>query len=172
LPESGILTVIEAAKKLEGSNVDFLVIGRGFMYREVWAAMKGLAPKNVEIDEEFLPADELRRAMLSCHVSIGQVADHPRLKRTLPCKLFESLALKLPYITGKNTPLLELLTDGIDCISIEPGDAEGLANAVMRLKDDQTLREKIAEAGYEMYRNKMTSKTLAKRLLFELGYEG
>src|SRR3989344_4019006 len=40
LPESGILTAIEAAKKLENSGVRFLIIGHGFMYREFNALMR------------------------------------------------------------------------------------------------------------------------------------
>ncbi|HEU5114901.1 MAG TPA: glycosyltransferase [Candidatus Paceibacterota bacterium] len=168
LPESGIDTVIRTAKILENEGVDFLIIGHGFLYKTVNALMAELAPKNVTKIEETLPIDELRRKMLSCHVSLGQVADHPRLRRTLPCKLFESLALKLPYLSGRNQAVLEVLTENVNCVMANPGDAEDLAAKIRLLRDSPALREKIARAGHDLYRHTLTSKALAKEVMDEL----
>lgn len=165
LPESGILTVIEAAKKLEDSGIKFLIIGHGFLYREFNALMAKLAPKNVEHIHDRLDIDTLRRLMLSCHISLGQLADHPRLKRTLPCKLFESLALKLPYLTGRNPAVFEVLTENINCACSKPGDADDLVKNILYLRDNAELREKIALRGYELYKEKLTSKKLAEETL-------
>ncbi|HEU0080907.1 MAG TPA: glycosyltransferase [Candidatus Paceibacterota bacterium] len=165
LPESGILTVIEAAKKLEDAGVKFLIIGHGLLYREFNALMARLAPKNVEHIHDKMPVDELRRRMLGCHVSLGQMADHPRLKRTLPCKLFESLALRLPYLTGRNPAVFEMLEEGRTCLAAKPGDADDLAAQILYLRDNPEVRERIAAAGYELYKARLTSKALAQEAL-------
>ncbi len=165
LPESGILTVIETAKKLEKSNIQFLIIGAGFMYREVNALMAKLAPTNIEMINEKIPSRELREHMLSCHISLGQLADHPRLDRTLPCKLFESLSLKLPYLTGRNAGVLELLKEDETCFAVEPNNADDLAQKILFLREHPNMLEKIAHQGYELYKEKLTSKQLAEEVV-------
>ncbi|MBU4353413.1 glycosyltransferase family 4 protein [Candidatus Parcubacteria bacterium] len=165
LPESGILTVIETAKKLEDKNVRFLIIGHGFMYRKVNALMEKLKPKNIDMISEKLTGNALRNHMLSCHISLGQLADHPRLSRTLPCKLFESLALGLPYLTGRNAGVLELLKEDENCIAVEPGNSDDLAQKILFLKNNPDMLAKIAEQGYKLYKEKLTSKQLAKEVI-------
>lgn len=165
LPESGILTVIEAAKKLEQGGVRFRIIGAGFMYREVNALMAKLKPRNIEMTNETLSIHALREKMLECHVSLGQLADHPRLDRTLPWKLFESLALKLPYLTGRNKGALELLKDGDTCIAVNPGDADDLAKKILELKNNPELRALIGARGFDLYTRKLTSKKLAQEVI-------
>lgn len=162
LPESGILTVIETAKKLEDQNVEFLIIGHGFMYREVNALMGKLKPKNIEMVHERIPEDELRNRMLSCHISLGQLADHPRLLRTLPAKLYESLALGLPYLTGRNAGVFEILKENETCIAVEPNNPDDLAKKILYLKENPEILNKIAENGYKLHKEKLTSKKLAQ----------
>ncbi len=167
LPESGVLTVIETAKKLESQDIQFLIIGHGFMYREVNALMEKLKPKNIEIISERLPEKELRNRMLSCHISLGQLANHPRLLRTLPAKLFESLALGLPYLTGRNAGVLELLRENETCIAVEPDNPNDLAKNILYLRDNPKMLEKVAERGYNLYKEKLTSKKLAEEVIAE-----
>ena len=168
LPESGILTVIEAAKILENEEIQFVIIGHGFMYREVGVLKEKLSPKNITFISERLSGNEIRERMLSSHVSLGQLADHPRLFRTLPCKMFESLALKLPYLTGRNAGVLELLKDGETCIMVNPGDKNDLAEKILYLKNHPEILKKIGENGYALYKEKLTSKILAKELIEKL----
>lgn len=165
LPESGILTVIEAAKKLEDTEIQFLIIGDGFMYREVNALIEKLAPKNVKRISKTLPFDELRKQMLSCHISLGQLANHPRLLRTLPCKLFESLALGLPYLTGRNAGVLELLKENQTCFAVKPGNSDNLAEKILFLKSNPEMLNKVAKQGHLFFKEKLTSRQLAKEVI-------
>lgn len=165
LPESGIDTIIRAAKLLEDKEVHFLVIGHGFLYKMVNSIIDELKPKNLSITQEILPNDELREKMLSCHISLGQLADHPRLSRTLPFKLYETLALGLPYLTGKNPAILELLKDGETCVTVEPGNPAELANKILFLKNNPAVLAKIGEMGYKLYKEKLTSKKLAQEFV-------
>ncbi len=165
LPESGILTVIEAAKILEDKGMQFRIIGHGFMYREVNALMKKLEPKNIEMLNERLSNDNLREKMLECHISLGQLAEHPRLSRTLPCKLFESLALGLPYLTARNAGVFELLKEGVTCFAVPPNNPTLLAEKILSLKNNPELLQTITEKGYDLYREKLTSKQLAREVV-------
>lgn len=165
LPESGIDTIIKAAKLLEDKQVNFLIIGRGFFYRVVDSLVEKLHPKNLTIVQEVLPYDELRAKMLSCHISLGQLADHQRLNRTLPFKLYESLALGLPYLTGRNAGALELLEENKTCIAVTPGNPDELAKKILFLKHTPEILISIGEQGYNLYKNKLSSKKLAQELV-------
>jgi len=165
LPESGILTVIETAKLLENKGVHFIIIGHGFLYKEVGALSEKLSPKNAIFISHTLSPKEIREYMLSSHISLGQLADHPRLSRTLPFKLFESLALKLPYLTGRNAGVLELLKENETCLAVHPSDANDLAKKILFLKEHPEILQQIAKNGYSLYAEKLTSKILAQDIL-------
>lgn len=165
LPESGILTAIETAKILEDKDVQFRIIGHGFMYREVNALMDNLKPKNIEMIHERLPDDELRMKMLECHLSLGQLADHPRLSHTLPCKLFESLALGLPYLTARNTGVFELLKEGETCFAVPPNTPNELAEKILFLKSNPELLSTVASNGHKLFVEKLTSRKLAEEVV-------
>ncbi len=165
LPESGIDTIIKAAKILEDRGVNFLIVGHGFLYKTVNKLMEDLHPQNITKIEEFVPYDELREKMLACHLSLGQLANHPRLTRTLPFKLYESLALGLPYLTGKSAGVLELVKDGETCITVEPENPTELAEKILFLKNNPDILTKIGEQGYALYQKQLTSKKLAEEFI-------
>ena len=168
LPESGIDTIIKTAKLLENEKIYFLIIGHGFLYKTVNALIKKLHPKNMTVIQEFLSYNELRKKMFSCHISLGQLANNQRLYRTLPCKLFESLALGLPYLTGRNTGVLELLKENETCLIVESANPKELAKKILALKNNPNLLEKVAKQGYKLYKEKLTSKQLAKEFIDNL----
>ena len=165
LPESGILTIIETTKKLEDTGVVVRIIGAGFMYREVNDLLAKLKPKNLEMINKTLSFGDLRTKMQECHISLGQLACHPRLERTLPCKLFESLALGLPYLTGRNKAVFEILEENKNCIVVNQGDSDDLARKILELKDNKEILDRIGKAGYDLYKQKLTSKKLAEKVI-------
>ena len=168
LPESGILTVIRAAKILEDSGIQFLIIGHGFMYKEFNKLMSELSPKNIRHIHDRLDIGELRNLMLSSHISLGQLANHPRLKRTLPCKLFESLALKLPYLTARNKAVFEVLSEDKTCFAVKPGNEQDLAEKIIFIKNNPHILSPVADDGYDLYIEKLTSKKLVERIIYNL----
>lgn len=167
LPEAGVKYIIEAAKILEGkrSGVDFLIIGNGWLEKDIRLQIKDYRLKNLELITENLSNDELRNKMLECHVSLGQFEDHERLERTIPHKCFESLALGLPYITARTKPVMEILKEGESVVLVNPADPEDLALKILYLKDNPAILNKIAENGHKIYQQKFTPKILARKIL-------
>jgi len=165
LPEAGVPIILEVAKILEHSDVNFLFIGRGFLEKETKEKIRALGLHNVSLLDTFIAPDILRKEMLSCHVSLGQFDDHPRLARTIPHKAFEALALGLPYVTGRAEGVSELLTDKENCLMSELGNAEDLAEKILQLKNNQVLVSTLGNAGHVLYRQKLTPKILAGEIL-------
>lgn len=59
LPESGILTVVKTAKLLENEDIDFLLIGHGFLHREYRELIDKLKPKNFRLISKKISYKEL-----------------------------------------------------------------------------------------------------------------
>lgn len=165
MPEAGVEYAIKAAKILEDKNVKFTIIGGGILLKKTKELVEELKPTNLELITDFLPQEKLREIMQSCHLLLGQLSDHDRLARTIPHKTYESLAMKLPYLTASNSGVLELLIPDKTCLTCSPADAKSLAEKILWTKNNYTIAEEVAENGYELYQNKLRSSVLGKNLL-------
>lgn len=164
LPESGVEYAIKAAKILEKEDVQFIVIGSQRL-PEIEKFIAELNPSNLELITDFLSQDKLNELMQSSHLSLGQLSDHIRLVRTVPYKVFESLAMKLPYLTASNSGILELVKAGETCITCQPANAGSVAEKILWARDNPKELEMIAQNGYKLYQNELKSHILAKNLL-------
>ncbi|MEK7650687.1 MAG: glycosyltransferase [Patescibacteria group bacterium] len=165
LPEAGAEVVVKAAKILEKYGIKFRIIGRGLLELEVQEIIKKLQPENLELITEILPFETLRQKMQECHLALGQMANHPRLSRTIPNKAFEVLAMKLPYLTGRQPAILELLEENSTCFCNNPGDPADLAQKILDLSKQPELLNIIAERGFALYQQTLTEKITGQRLL-------
>ncbi len=168
LPESGIEYVLEAAKILEKEDVKFRIIGWGMLEGMVEEMIKRLGLKNVEWIRNKLPLEELRVKMQECHLSLGQLSNHERLERTIPHKAFESITMKITYLTARNRGILELLTENQTCFCCNPADAKDLAQKILELKNRSELKGQVVENAYQLYLRELTPKILAKKILDSL----
>lgn len=162
MSEAGVPTIVKTAKLLEKEDINFLIIGHGCneAMEEFEATMKEESSKNITHIGKQLPFDELVSTMQKCHVSLGQFANHERLKRTVPHKAYESLSMKLPYITARMEGVQEILEEGKQCLMVHPENPEDLALKIMQLYKDEKLREKIAEEGFILYQEKFSPKEI------------
>lgn len=165
LPEAGVEYIFGAAKILENQGVNFLILGHGFLEKKITELASDIKLKNLELVTRFLPADELRKKMLSCHVSLGQFGRHKRLERTIPHKAFESLAMSLPYLTGRARGISELLTDGRDALFANYADSEDLAAKLLQLKNNPELLKNISQNGRRLFEERLVPKKLAENII-------
>lgn len=165
MPEAGTEYAIKAAKILEDKNVRFIIIGSGILLEKVKKLLRELSPANLELITDYVPYETLRTTMQRCHLSLGQLSDHERLTRTIPHKAYESLAMKLPYLTASNAGVLELLTPDETCLTCNPADVESLAEKILWAKNNYFTAENIAENGYKLYQDQLKSSILSENLL-------
>ncbi len=164
LPATGVEYVIEAAKILEPAGIKFILIGRGAFTPKIKEKIAALGVGNIELITEFLSDEALREKMLAAHVCLGQFSEHIRLERTIQNKTFESLALRLPYVTRDSISNREILQDNFNCLFVRPADPADLADKIMILKNDPGLGERLAEAGYQTYLTKLSPQVLGEQL--------
>ncbi|MBI2670088.1 MAG: glycosyltransferase [Candidatus Yanofskybacteria bacterium] len=168
LPESGIEHVAEAASLLQDENIRFRIIGTGVMEDALINKLATFNSKNVEFISEKIKRvsrPELNIKMQECHISLGQLSDHDRLNRTIPHKAFESMVMKIPYLTARNKAVLELFAENETCFCCNPADSRDLADKIIWIKNNYETAQKIAENAYQLYSRELTPKILAKKVL-------
>jgi len=165
LPESGAEYAVKVAKLLEKENVKFIMHANDQELSKIQKLIEELHLSNFKLMTEFLSDEELRNLMQRSHLSLGQLSNHARLARTVPHKAFESLALRLPYLTANNKGITELLKPGETCLVCNPADPQSLAEQIIWAKNHSQELETIAEKGYRLYQEKLTAKVLVAELL-------
>jgi glycosyltransferase involved in cell wall biosynthesis len=58
----------------------------------------------------------------------------------------------------------ELLVNMENSVLVPMANPEALAEAILALKEDEILRERIAENGYKLFREKLSPKAIGKDL--------
>ncbi len=165
LPATGVEVVIEAARMLKGSGVAFLILGRGMLKDKIQERIDRYGLNHVELVTDYLPDDELRKRMLSCHVCLGQFSGHDRLDRTVQNKTFEALALGLPYITRVSASNSELMEEGKHCLFVPPEDPEALAETILSLNKNRDLCRSLSERGYGLFCKELCPRSIGEKLL-------
>jgi glycosyltransferase involved in cell wall biosynthesis len=164
MPESGIEYAIRAAKILENENINFVIQGGGLNTDKVENLISELKPKNVKLSTDYTSFEDLRMIMQRCHLSLGQLSNHERLERTIPHKAYESLAMKLPYLTAANKAVFELFKEGDTCITCQASDVDSLSKKILWASKNLDVIESIANAGHELYRKELNIKVLGLKL--------
>jgi glycosyltransferase involved in cell wall biosynthesis len=68
----------------------------------------------------------------------------------LPCTVAEFLTLGKPVVSSKVGGLQEMITDGYNGLLVESGDEQALADRLIRLLNDDTLRAEMGRRGREI----------------------
>jgi glycosyltransferase involved in cell wall biosynthesis len=90
----------------------------------------------------------------------------PSYGETIPLVFLEAWALKKPVV-GYRIPTVSSVIrfEGDGGILVEPGDKQGLANALITLLNDPYLRDQIALRGYKKVKEFYNLEVVSKRLI-------
>ena len=162
IPLHGVNYIVEAAKILEEDpGIRFELVGDGQTYGEASSLAERLQVKNVTFHRAWLsPEDLIADHIITADVCLGAFGDSPKARRVVPIKVFVALAMGKPVITGDSPAAREMLTHGTDAILCEMADPGALAQAILLLKRNRLLREKIAKEGYASFQNKFSSRVI------------
>ena len=155
IPLHGLETILAAAER--APDVRFRIVGSGQL-----EPLLARRPVNVDwvpwVEYERLP-DELHR----CGCALGVFGASDKAARVIPNKVFQALACGAPVVTANTRAARELLADGESAVLVPPGDADALAAAVRRLRDDDLLATRIAASGAAAYRARASEAVLGAR---------
>ncbi|UCD95468.1 MAG: glycosyltransferase [Candidatus Zixiibacteriota bacterium] len=136
--------LLEAMGIAAGKNprVHLVLAGEGSMT----ARLKKQA-KNLGLDEHVRFAGFIDNRKIFDFLGRHDIMVMPSLAESFGVAALEAAAAGLPVIAGDVGGVSEVVIDGKTGILVPPGDAAGLAEAIIRLVEDADLRKKMGEAG-------------------------
>jgi glycosyltransferase involved in cell wall biosynthesis len=165
IPLHGVEYIIEAGRLLDraGVPVEISLLGAGQTRTETERLARELAVPNVRFLERR-PYEALRGAIVQSHVCLGIFGTTPKASRVIPNKVFDAIACGRPVITRDSPAIREWFSDRKNVWLCPPGDAEALADAIAELRSDQRARERVAEAGLDLFRRQFSLDAMTRRL--------
>lgn len=163
--EHGIDYIVEAAQILEKEDRDiqFNIIGASSQYDQAKVKAERLALKNIHFlgRKKF---EEIPQIIADSDVCLGLFGITAKTKRVIPCKGFEIAASKRAYINVDGPGMRELFIDGENCLLCQPANAASLTRAILTLKNNPDLKDKIANNVHELFEEKLRPIILGKKL--------
>jgi len=159
--EGGLKVLAQATKILEQQKITF------------WVFAPGMPPelefsKNTLVDKNYYPSSTIAKIQSACSISLGQLAKHERLNRTIPHKAFEAAFLGKAYLTGRNQGILEIFTEDKEISCFNPGDSKDLANKILELFKEPGLLKNLG-LNMKVKYNEVASQTrLSNKLLISI----
>jgi glycosyltransferase involved in cell wall biosynthesis len=166
LPLHGTEVIIEAARILAGQDpgVRFTLIGSGQTRPAAQRLAEGYGLRNVEF-AEWRPREDLPGRIAAADVSLGIFGRTEKAGRVVPHKLLQALGMGKPLITARTPAAEEFFVDREHLVFCDEPLAESLAAAVLELKSDAALRERIARRGQALVAEKYSPHATAARLI-------
>jgi len=141
-----------------------VIVGPGMEHKRIPNLAQNLGADNIRFID-WLPYEQLPLEIAQADICLGgHFSAIDKAKRVIAGKTFQFLAMKKPVIVGDCPGNRELLTDRDDALFVTMADAGALADAILELRDDVELREKIALGGYETFIRKGSSVTIKNEI--------
>lgn len=163
LPLHGIEHIICAAEKLRRySDIEFEIAGNGIEYEKIMRMISTKQIPNIKL-KSWIPYDRLPQEISKADICLGgHFSSIDKSKRVISSKTFQFVAMEKPIIIGDNPANRELFDDRKNALLVEHSNPHALADAILELKEDNTLRDHIAQEGYETFKRFCTSKDIGK----------
>jgi glycosyltransferase involved in cell wall biosynthesis len=177
-------------RKLTDHAIDLLVVGRLHPSKGFDVALHALAQCRSAGVDAFLTVlgDGPERGALEAVAASLHLAGHVSFRGSVPEQdvratmgsadifllpshaeplgvvVMEAMALGTPVIVTGSGGVGEIVTPGVDAVTVPPGDAAALAQAIISLQGDPQRRQALARTGREAIVRKFDSRVGAARL--------
>jgi glycosyltransferase involved in cell wall biosynthesis len=158
-PESGLEVLAQASKLLSSEKITFWIFSPGI-------------PRNLEFSRnsivirKFVDSKKnLAKVYSEASLTLGQLSNHTRLRRTIPHKAYEAAFLAKPYLSARTKGILELFTERENIICFTAGDATDLARKIKIFYANSKRYEKIGKNMRKKYDSDLSQQVLTSRFL-------
>jgi glycosyltransferase involved in cell wall biosynthesis len=140
-------TVLGAAERLrDHPDILFALFGGGSEKGALVAEAERRKLENIRFMPPRPPA-ELAGCIARADVALATLRDCPLSESALPVKMLTYLACGTPVLLSGRGVAAEVLRESRAGLCLEPEDPEGLAEAILRLKEDTELRARLGGRG-------------------------
>jgi len=164
----GVAHLIEAIARLgrgdEGARLEIVGDGPERPGLEALAGRLGVASRVVFRGK--IPPDELQASYARAAVCVlPSVLDARGDTEGLGVVLLEAMNHGTPVIASRVGGIPDIVEDGVSGLLVPPGDADALAAALRRLRDDPVLARRLGEAGRRRLREQFSWPAIVRRWL-------
>jgi glycosyltransferase involved in cell wall biosynthesis len=169
IPLHGIEYIIKSAKLLEKyRDIEFKFRGYGQTFESSIELAKCLKLFNVSFDSNWVSHEELPDYISNADVCLGNFGDTEKAKCVITSKSIDAIAMKKPLITGDSPAAEEVFRNRENCLLVPMANSEALADAILEIKENKKLREKIADNGYILYKERLNPVAIGRELKCDL----
>jgi len=141
-PRNGLITLFDAYRKVKGKNreAQIIVVGDGPLRKHYYRAANG--DPGITFVGSVLgsrPSYYAHSAMYAC----------PTTKASFGITLLESMACETPVVCSDILGFRDVVEHEREALMFPCGDADALADDLVRLLDDETLRARLGKTGRE-----------------------
>jgi glycosyltransferase involved in cell wall biosynthesis len=152
IPNHGVMYIVEAASLLmDEQQILFELIGTGPELENVKQFVTEHQLNNV-IFHEWMEKDELINHICQADICLGAFGTTPQSLMTVQNKIYEAMAMQKPVISGDSPAVRQVFTHGEHIYLCQRASGNSIANAVIDLINNPTLRSQIAQNGYKLYK--------------------
>jgi glycosyltransferase involved in cell wall biosynthesis len=151
IPNHGVMYIVEAAKLLMDSPIIFILIGNGPDYSKA----KQFVDQNHLINVRFIEwmeKKELVKQYIQADVCLGAFGTTPQSMMTVQNKIYEAMAMEKPVISGDSPAVRQVFIHGEHIYICQRASGQSIANAVISLFNNPSLRSQIAQNGYKLFK--------------------
>jgi glycosyltransferase involved in cell wall biosynthesis len=131
-------------------SIHFEFIGRGPNREKILSLAQNYGLENVSFIEWMDEEDLVKRAA-AADVILGTFGTTPQALITFQNKIYEGLAMAKPVITGDSPAMRQSLQSGEHILLCPRANPQALAEAILSLKSNPKLRERLSIHGYKLY---------------------
>ena len=166
----GLGSVIEAASRLRDSapHVRFVIAGDGAQLDAVRALTTERGLDNVRLTG-LLPRERVPSLLAASDMMLVTLTAADVFRTVLPSKMFEAMAAARPVVLAVAGEARDMLERSGGGIAVTPDDPAALADAVVRLARDPSLRAAMGAAGRLFVEREFNRRVWAARYLTLLG---
>lgn len=163
-PLHGIEYVLHAMDNLRGEGIELWIIGGGQDYQKMVHLSRELNLNNVKFFP-VIPHEKLIEFVRSCDVGLGILGKTNKVDRVIPNKLYELMAMKKPVVTADTPAIREKFIHGKHIYSCKKADYHAIIDALRALKNDPSLRQRLAENAYRLMKDELIPEAIGKKFV-------
>ncbi len=165
LPLHGVDNIVRAAKILEekDGSISFELVGGGETLLLAKSLASELNLENIRFGG-WLPQRKLPEKIVNSDLCLGVFGSSKKARQIVPHKIFQSMAMRKAVVTADSPAIREFFKHRENIFLSEGTDPKNLADSILELREDASLREKIAENGFNLVLREFSPLEIGKRL--------
>jgi glycosyltransferase involved in cell wall biosynthesis len=162
IPRKGLNYLVDAAKTVVRGHQKtlFVIVGNGPLRTSLVAAVK-----TAGLGGNFVFLGDVSEKDLTALYGCADVFAFPSIQEGQGIVLLEAQSSATPVVAFNVSGVAEAVRDGETGLLVKPGSSKELAEAILRLLSDDSLRLKMGVKGREFVRRELSWGVCAQRML-------